>query len=116
MVVGLGVLILLALGLNNRISIKRQLSEQEEVVNTQVAALEATRAALQAEIDFATSEAAVEEWAYTEARMIREGDNLIVPISPHESTPTPSVSIQVTTDPMETWEAWLALFFDPSLP
>ncbi len=114
--VGIGVLILLGVGLKTRITVLKQLSEERKVVNTEVAALEATRTVLQTEIAYATSDSAVEEWAYTEARMIREGDNLIVPISPHETTPTPSTLIVITPEPVENWEAWRALFFEPSLP
>ena len=116
LVVGIGILILLGVGLKNRVTLLRQLSQEREVVNTQIAGLEATRAVLQTEIAYATSDAAVEEWAYSEARMIRDGDNLIVPISPYESTPTPSPPVAVNPEEMENWEVWRALFFDATLP
>lgn len=115
-VVGAGLLILLAVGLKNRVTVLRQLREEAEVVDAEVASLEATRAVLQTEIAYATSVPAVEEWAYTEARLKKDGDTLIVPISPHDSTPTPSVAEEMDAEPMENWEAWRALFFDPLLP
>ena len=116
LVVGIGILILLGVGLKNRVTLLRQLSQEREVVNTQIAGLEATRAVLQTEIAYATSDTVVEEWAYSEARMIRDGDNLIVPISPYESTPTPSPPVAVNPEEMENWEVWRALFFDATLP
>ena len=109
-------MILLAVGLKTRITVLQNLNVEAKVVDTQVAALEATRNMLQTEIAYATSDAAVEEWAYTEARMIRDGDNLIVPISPHKSTPTPITPIEINPESMENWEAWRALFFDSTLP
>lgn len=116
LVVGIGILVLLGIGLKNRVTLLRQLSQEQEVVNTQISGLEATRAVLQTEIAYATSDTAVEEWAYSEARMIREGDNLIVPISPYESTPTPSPPVAVNPAEMENWEVWRALFFDATVP
>ena len=116
LVVGIGVLVLLGVGLKTRVTLLSQLSEEREAVNTQIAALEATREILQTEIAYATSDAAVEEWAYTEARMVRDGDNLIVPISPYEITPTPSANLTTSPEPKENWEIWKALFFDAVLP
>ena len=116
LVVGVGIMIMLAVGLKTRITLLQDLNKEAEAVDTKVAALEATRSLLQTEIAYATSDAAVEEWAYTEARMVREGDNLVVPISAQKTTPTPSAPIIDTPNPMENWEAWRALFFDSSLP
>ena len=95
---------------------QRQLVAQAEVIQTELAALQQTEANLDAQIAYATSDLAVEEWAYQEARWVREGDFPIVPVSP--STPTPSAPL--SADPPETvtysyWQVWWALFFDDEL-
>ncbi len=94
----------------------RELEEEAKEVSTEVENLERTYTVLEARIAYATSQAAVEEWAYEEARMIREGDHLIVPISPEESTPVPSVPVESEKTSLENWQIWKALFFDQRLP
>ncbi len=115
---GLIALAFLVIVFNNRIAEQRQLVAQAEKIRDELEALRATDAYLDSQIAYATSDAAVEEWAYQEARWIREGDQPIVPISPSESTP---VAIPVVTSEPVTytnWQVWWALFFDdlPALP
>jgi cell division protein FtsB len=114
--VGIGILVLLVLGFNNRLAMLRQLEEEAKEVSTEVERLERTHTVLEAKIDDATSQAAVEEWAYEEARMVREGDHLIVPISPEESTPVPLIPEEPEKTTLENWQYWQALFFDQRLP
>ena len=116
LIVGVGILVLLVLGFNNRLAMLRRLEEEANEVGTEVDRLERTHEVLETQIAYATSAAAVEEWAYEEARMIREGDHLIVPISPHESTPEPSLLEMTEVQSLENWQIWKALFFDSSLP
>jgi cell division protein FtsB len=115
---GLFALAFLVIIFNNRIAEQRQLVAQAERIRTDLDALQATDAYLDAQIAYVTSDAAVEEWAYQEARWVREGDQPIVPISPSESTP---VAIPVVTPESKiyaNWQVWWALFFDelPELP
>jgi hypothetical protein len=116
LVVTIGVLVLWGIGFKNRLTTLRRLTEESEEVQTHVSMLEATQFVLETQIAYATSPAAVEEWAYEEARMVRPGDHLVAPISPLESTPTPSVVIESPTESLENWQVWMALFFDQSSP
>lgn len=112
--IGAVILTLLVLGFNSRVSEKRRLSQQEEQMDARLKSLERTRMSLETQIAYATSEAAVEEWAYEQAKMIREGqgDHLLVPLPgsgpPPESTPEQSVEVQR----VENWQVWWKLFFD----
>jgi hypothetical protein len=115
-VVGVGILILLVVGFNNRITALRRLEDEAEQVSEDVRILESTQAFLDSQIAYATSEAAVEEWAYQEARMIREGDYLVAPISPLVTTPQPQQILIPTPQSLKNWQVWKALFFDQSLP
>jgi len=109
---------MLILGFNNRIATLRRLTDEAEVVKADVNRLEATKVSLETQISQAASEAAVEKWAYEKARMIREGDHLVAPISPNEEPGAVVEPFLVIPqpEPAENWQVWKALFFDRSLP
>ena len=105
----------LVISFNSRIAEQRELVAQSEIIEAKRDALELTDANLDAQIAYATSDVAVEKWAYEEARWVRDGDQPVVPISPSESTPiAPSIEIP---EPVvySNWEVWWALFFDDVL-
>lgn len=107
------VLLLLALvfaSLNQRISQNIRLTTQRDQLSTQVMQLTATVQALETRKAYITSEAAVEEFA-RDRRMIREGDVLVVPLTPvGKPTPTP-LGFPTPQPPPQNWEVWWALFF-----
>jgi cell division protein FtsB len=115
-VAGLVVMALLVIGFNNRMAEQRQLVAQAQKIRGELEALRQTDAYLDAQLAYANSDAAVEEWAYEEAHWVRPGDKSIVPISPSESTPV--VPPVVTPEPVEytNWQIWWALFFDADSP
>ena len=113
---GIGVLILLIFSFNSRITEMRQLEIEAEQVGAQVTILKQTHSVLETQIAYATSDAAVEAWAYEEAKMKRDGDYLIVPLSPGKSTPIPGREQISTSIAVENWQVWKALFFDETLP
>lgn len=111
-VAGLIIFASLVISFNSRIAEQRELVAQADVIRAKRDALKLTDANLDAQIAYATSDAAVEEWAYEEARWVRSGDEPIVPVSPSESTPVaPPVE---TPEPVvyANWQVWWALFFD----
>ncbi len=118
-IVVLGGLILLAflvIVFNNRMAEQRHLVAQAEIIRAELESLQLTDANLDAQIAYANSDLAVEEWAYQEARWVRAGDLPVVPVSP--STPIPAAS--ALTDLPEpviysNWQVWWALFFDEGL-
>ncbi len=112
----LGVLVLFVLSFNSRLSRLRYLETEADALGTQVTLLEQTQAALDQQITYATSDGAVEEWAYEEGRMIRQGDHLIVPLPSGEVTPTPQAGEVRTSPRLRNWEIWKFLFFDPLSP
>jgi cell division protein FtsB len=97
---------------NNRIAEQRQLVAQAEKLEGKLDAMRATEAKLIDQIAYVTSDAAVEAWAYQEARWIREGDQPIVPISPSESTPVEAPPPALEPVAYAPWQIWWALFFD----
>lgn len=111
-VVGLAILTMLVMDFNTRMADLRRLDGKSIEVAGEATQLRHTEMALETQIAFATSQAAVEQWAYQEGRQVREGEVIIVPIGKSGndpvSTPTPT---QIAL-PSNNWETWLSLFLD----
>jgi len=111
-VIGLGILTMLVMDFNNRMADLRRLSKKNQEVASEATQLHETEMALETQIAFATSQAAVEQWAYQEGRQVREGEVIIVPVGQSgntpESTPIPTQIVL----PRRNWETWLSLFID----
>lgn len=105
------VAVLLVMDLNSRLGDLFRLSRKRNIVNTQVAGLELTRDVLKSRIAYATSEAAVEDWARNEAHMVQPGDQPIIPLSTQQATPTRQFVPSPTPFPYKNWQIWQALFF-----
>jgi len=88
-----------------------QLEKQEQLLISRVAALEQTKQQLQADIAYANSDRAVEEWAREEAKLINEGDVPIVlqPQSAAAAAPTPTPLAEVKA--LSRLEIWKQLFW-----
>jgi len=89
LVIAIVVLVFLMMDFNNRMVRSLQLEKQEQLLISRVAALEQTKQQLQADIAYANSDRAVEEWAREEAKLINEGDVPIVPSQPRPQRPPP---------------------------
>jgi cell division protein FtsB len=112
-IVGMFVLAYLVMDFNNRMASLRRLSTQKEGVTQQLAGQMQTQAYLQTQIAYATSDAAVEQWAYEEGDMVRSGDVPVVPLPPSVGTPMPTPTRVVVVTPAANWQFWLWLFVDP---
>ncbi len=106
------ILILLMSDFNNRMSDLHRLTAQRERAGRQATELVTTQIALETAIAYATSEAAVEEWAYEEGKMVRPGDQPVVPLPENPDRPTPTPQATPQPEPLSRWEVWMALFFD----
>lgn len=110
-VIGILVLVFIVLEFNRRLEELNMLNAQSKLVEMQATQAVQTQLALQTQVAYAGSSAAVEEWARTDGHYIQDGDLPVVPLgqpgsAPIEaSTPTP-----VPTQPAK-WEVWWDLFF-----
>jgi hypothetical protein len=109
---GIFVLILLVIEFNSRLEELNRLNDQRD--QTRLVATQAvqTQMALQTQVGYASSTAAVEEWARTEGHYILEGDQPVVPLVQPGSQPVIAPTVQPTPTPMQNWEVWWSLFFD----
>jgi hypothetical protein len=107
---------LLIMDFNSRLAEYRRLSKQRDAVSAQVTSLAQTESSLKTQIAYATSPAGVMEWAYEDGHWVRQGDKLVVPVSPGGSTPAPTPTVAVTPAPLANWQLWLTLFVDTQTP
>ena len=109
--IGILMLVFIVLEFNRRLEELNMLNQQSELVQTQATQAVETQLALQTQVAYAGSNAAVEEWARTDGHYIKDGDLPVVPLEQpgsaplQQSTPTP-----VPTQPAN-WEVWWDLFF-----
>jgi len=103
--------VLLVMDLNNRVTEMFRISRQRDTVREEVVNVKRTEQALVTQVAYATSEAAVADWAYEDGHKSQPGDNMIVPQAEPGYTPPAATEVVATPVPVETWEVWRALFF-----
>ena len=73
--------------------------------------LTATRDALQTQIAYSSSDAAVEAWAREQGRMSKPGDYPIIPLAdPNYSAPPEKLTDAETKEP-SNWQSWMEWLF-----
>lgn len=110
-VVGLVVLIFLVTDFNSRMAELTRLLEQKEIEQARLEGLQATQADLQAQIAYATSDAAVEAWAREEGRLVQPGDHPIIPIPQGEVQTAPQKAEASSPEALTKWDVWLEWLF-----
>jgi hypothetical protein len=108
---GLVVLIVMIVDLNRRMEELDRLSSQLDTVRAQGTQVMQTQDSLVTKVAYASSTQAVEEWAYTEGRWVRTGENLIGIMPAGNITPTPQPTPLQTSQPVPNWRIWWELFF-----
>ncbi len=109
--IGILALVFIVLEFNRRLEELTMLNRQNQAIQTQATQANQTQLALQTQVAYASSDAAVEEWARMDGHYIQDGDLPVVPVGQagaapvSASTPTP-----VPTQPAN-WEVWWNLFF-----
>jgi cell division protein FtsB len=95
-----------------RIADLNRLTDEYTQAQLTISALTATTGALATEVIEAGSDAAVEEWAYEDAKMIRDGDHrvAVVPIEGTPLAPTPLPT--PVPEPQNLFRIWWDLFFN----
>ncbi len=112
----MAVLVLMIMDFNSRMAELRRLTNEKQRVGAQVTHLAATNASLKTQIAFATSDAAVVQFAREQEHKQLPGDNPVVPLSPANSTPVPTPTPVVTPKVVNNWDVWMDLFIDKRVP
>ncbi len=99
----------LAVEFNSRLAVSRQLFEEEARLQREIEREQARRASLKTFEAFARSDAYVEWWARTQARMVKPGEVAVVPQTPADAAQPGAVrgAGRVVRDiPGEWWAAF----------
>ncbi len=97
--------------LNRRMADARRLEQDAEILEGQVAAKSTEQADLMTQVAGATGEAAIAEWARADAKLVREGEVLIVPLAPPGTPARPEFSDSEYPEPPTKLQVWWALLF-----
>jgi hypothetical protein len=109
--IGILILVFVVLEFNRRLEELQMLNEQNDLIHAQVTQAVQTRGALETQVAFSGSNAAVEEWARTDGHYIQDGDLPVVPIGQPGAPPIEASTPAPTPTPMQNWEVWWDLFF-----
>jgi cell division protein FtsB len=116
--------LMMAIQFSSRINAERDLANIRDTLNQEIDLLRREEAELTDQLDYVASDAYVEEWAREEARMIRPGETLIIPIPStttlaefaQETVAPPTASLDTTLPDPAPWQMWWYLFFDAAPP
>ena len=111
-IIGMLILVFVVLEFNRRLEELQLLNEQNELMHVQATQAIQTRSALETQVAYAGSNAAVEEWARTDGHFIQDGDLPVVPIGQPGAAPIEASTPVPTPTPMQNWQVWWDLFFD----
>ncbi len=97
--------------LNRRMANARRLERDAVQLETEVAVMATERVQLMTIVAEATSESIIAEWAHSDAKLVREGETLIIPLPPpgQISVATPTLGQDIETP--SKWQVWWALIF-----
>lgn len=111
-IIGMLILVFVVLEFNRRLEELQMLNDQNELMHAQATQSIQTRSALETQVAYASSNAAVEEWARTDGHYIQDGDLPVVPIGQPGAAPIEASTPVPTRTPMQNWEVWWTLFFE----
>ncbi|HKZ54659.1 MAG TPA: septum formation initiator family protein [Anaerolineales bacterium] len=111
------ILLLLAFGalilgdLSQRMADAVRLENDRVLLRTEVASLQEENRHLASEMDRAQGDLFVEEWARSEAKMVRPGEMLVVPVPADGDALATAPSPAPVGPSPKNWEIWVALLF-----
>ena len=109
--IGILVLVFIVLEFNRRLEELNMLNRQNRIIQTQATQAVETQLALQTQVAYAGSDAAVEEWARTDGHYIQDGDLPVVPVGQPGAPPIEASTPTPVPTRVPNWEVWWDLFF-----
>ena len=112
-IVGLLLAVVLLIDFNRRMEELNRLTAKLEAVRSEGTSVMQTQVALVTQVAYATSDSAVEQWAY-DNKWVRVGEHPVELLPAGNVTPTPEPPpVTQTADP-PNWRVWWELFFGGS--
>jgi hypothetical protein len=112
-VAGLIVAVVLLIDFNRRMEELNRLSAKLEAVQSEGTAIMQTQEALVTQVAYATSDEAVEQWAY-ENKWVRVGEHPVNIVTNGDVTPTPVPPAVTPAVSPPNWLIWWEMFFGSS--
>lgn len=109
--IGLAILLFLIFNLNSRLEELSRLQNEKATVSARGTAIVVTRYALETQQAYATSPAAVEEYARSQGHLAQPGDKPVVPLPEPGVTPPPTAVPTPATPKLTNWEVWMEFLF-----
>jgi hypothetical protein len=109
-VLGLVIAVVLLIDFNRRMEELDRLSANLELVRAEGTIVMQTQVALVTQVAYATSDAAVEQWAYKN-KWVREGEHPVVLVPAGSVTATPEPLPVTQMENLPNWRIWWEMFF-----
>ncbi len=110
-IIGILMLVFIVLEFNRRVEQLKTLDDQYTLMQMQATQAIQTQAALNTQVAYAGSNAAVEQWARVDGHYVQDGDLPVVPIGQPGAPPIEASTPVPAPTPMQKWEVWYQLFF-----
>jgi hypothetical protein len=110
-IIGILVLVFIVLEFNRRVEQLNTLNGQYTLMQLQATQAIQTQAALNTQVAYAGSNAAVEQWARVDGHYVQDGDLPVVPVGQPGAPPIEASTPVPAPTPMQKWEVWYELFF-----
>ena len=107
--------LLVMLDFNNRQAAAQRLEDDRDQASTEVARLEVERNALHTQVAYATTDAAVLDWAHEHGKLVLGNEVLVVPVVP-TAPPATALPPVVAPPALPSWVLWWNLFSDAPPP
>jgi hypothetical protein len=113
--------LLLTINFSARIRRSQQIDEIRGHLQATITVLEQNQIDLKRQRDHAASDASVAEWAHTDGKRVRPGEQLVIPIPglPPQATAQPRstpIPAEEREPDVPIWHLWWNLFFDGDPP
>jgi hypothetical protein len=109
LLVALIVGILIMGDLTRRMSDARRMERDSRTLAIRVSELESINGELEDNIANAGDDASIEAWARSQAKLIQDGERLVVPVPIEEPSIVAAQPPEAVLEPPTNWEVWLAL-------
>jgi len=114
-IIGIAAALLIMLDFNRRQAEAQRLEADRDHLATEVAQLGFDNDALETQVAYATTDAAVVQWAHEHGKLVQPDEVLVVAIVP-TAGPTAAPPPLAAPPPPATWTLWWNLFFDMAPP
>lgn len=110
-VLSMFLVVVLLMDFSRRMDELDRLTTQLESVQAQATAVMETQVGLMTQVAYATSDAAVEEWAYEDGKWVRSGESLVEIVPAGNAAPTAEPTTVTQPGKQPNWRIWWELFF-----